>query len=351
VFSAPEESHARALPEEDAYERVAEMDFGDDAVNIDSVLPWAEDCASGEQQTLLVATPNIEFPASPLCRSPTPYASCPSSPECYTLASHSQHSSPDPSLEGQPVNLGHISVSASPDPFMLPEKLMYQMADNEQHPVSAIPATSVTYKKTIPARRTHGQSSIEIMDTRKKCDRNNLESSLSEGPSKKARKKPASDVTAPAWFTNSIKLFRSENLGNNWVHLLEAWTDFERQEEFKDAGRLSSKGRPAIINMWISCARSTMWRLIIDDLKVNKSDFETWWASLQPEGRVLEDGGVDFSQMDVDWGCLRKPGINGVHSVVAALFYWGVAPKTPEQCKGWLSAIADCSAAFRMLSS
>jgi len=87
---------------------------------------------------------------------------------------------------------------------------------------------------------------------------------------------------APAWFKESKGLFDSEGLSSDWGGLLAAWKMFEDQEGYKDHGKLLSKGRPDVVHMWISRARSTTWRPSIKDLKAYGVAFDAWWVQLQP---------------------------------------------------------------------
>jgi len=146
----------------------------------------------------------------------------------------------------------------------------------------------------------------------------------------------------PQWFINSRDMFVSENLGEEWTCLVHEWGRFEEEEDFVELRRLPSKGRPKAVEMWISRARSTSWRTDIGNLKEYKEHFYRWWTLLQPAWRV-SNGTIDYNSVVGDWGCLRLPGLNGLQSVLAALFYWGiVVQKKAAQRKVWLSAIEDC---------
>jgi hypothetical protein len=78
-------------------------------------------------------------------------------------------------------------------------------------------------------------------------------------------------------------------------------------------------------------------------------DFMAWWEMIQPEWRCKEgmDTLVDGSE---DWDSLRIPGANGLLSVVAGLFFWGVEVyRQGATVDMWLDALTDVSAAFSHL--
>ncbi|PPR04544.1 hypothetical protein CVT26_002511 [Gymnopilus dilepis] len=154
---------------------------------------------------------------------------------------------------------------------------------------------------------------------------------------------------APDWFTKAWTGFASEDLGAKWTSFLELWRDFEGREGFRDGAKLGSRNRPAIIEEWIAHRhRSTTWRPTID-IKDFECGFKAWWISLQPDWRVSR-GAIKKSQLDGDWGALKRSGKNGLLSIVAALFFWGVNAKdNAKSRKPWLTALDDCSSvlAFR----
>ncbi|KAF8905829.1 hypothetical protein CPB84DRAFT_568052 [Gymnopilus junonius] len=95
------------------------------------------------------------------------------------------------------------------------------------------------------------------------------------------------------------------------------------------------------------------------DVNMSIPEFRQWWVSLQPEWRVLNaDKSELVKEMNEkdDSGSfdeLRLPGKNGVVSVLAALYYWGLAvkgknPKSKARQK-WLEAVEDCHWIFEQL--
>lgn len=119
---------------------------------------------------------------------------------------------------------------------------------------------------------------------------------------------------------------------------------FQRKHGFADDKRLPNKGRPGVLNEWIRVGRTRnkSWRprsLVVKDVE---GEFKMWWNSLQPEWRV-ENGVVVKERLVGDWSSMIYPGINGLLSVVAALFFWGLeAQQTKSRRNAWLLAVNDC---------
>lgn len=63
---------------------------------------------------------------------------------------------------------------------------------------------------------------------------------------------------------------------------------------------------------------------------------------MQPDWHV--DGGrLDMTVVEGSWEPLRQPGINRILSVVAGLFFWGLATCDDAAARDkWLRFIADC---------
>lgn len=130
---------------------------------------------------------------------------------------------------------------------------------------------------------------------------------------------------------------------------MRLWVIFEQKAEFKGRGKLSAKKRPTIISEWIQRARSPTWRPVITNVSTFEKSFHVWWLSLQPKWRLGEDGNILTQNLDGDLDCLRKPGLNGLLSVMASLFYWGRMAKNGKQRKGWVAHVQDCILVLREL--
>ena len=107
--------------------------------------------------------------------------------------------------------------------------------------------------------------------------------------------------------------------------------------------KLSAESRPLCIQEWIRRARPTTWRPVITSIPAFEKSFEAWWNNLQPDWRKNDDGSIAFDNVDGDWEKLRKAGLNGIHSVIVALFYWGCRVQgSVTKCSRWASSVEDC---------
>ncbi|KAF9038719.1 hypothetical protein BJ165DRAFT_1352588, partial [Panaeolus papilionaceus] len=141
-------------------------------------------------------------------------------------------------------------------------------------------------------------------------------------------------------------------LGNKWSDCLKAYCEFQDHHGYSVERRLPTKGRPSIIAKWIriGCTHTPKWCPAGLVPREMKEEFRRWWVSLQPDWRV-KDSVVVGGQIDGDWKGLVYPGINGLLSVVACLFFWGMACDTAGDKRAWVSAFLDCTVAFRALST
>ncbi|KAF9471141.1 hypothetical protein BDN70DRAFT_820400, partial [Pholiota conissans] len=151
---------------------------------------------------------------------------------------------------------------------------------------------------------------------------NHAESTTKLGPS--AAHTPSSSIkvspapaNSPDWFKKAIDFLNSEELGAEWVHLVELWSQFEEQSSYTENGLLGNRGRPTCIAEWIRYARSPSYR--------------------------PKRSGV-LSRCDGTLDDIRMPGKNGLLSVLAALFFWGVSAEGEEGSGGeasWKVAVDD----------
>ncbi|CAA7268956.1 unnamed protein product [Cyclocybe aegerita] len=147
---------------------------------------------------------------------------------------------------------------------------------------------------------------------------------------------------APAWLPPALSMLQQNDLGDEWVSLVGAWLAFEVQSKYEHVANLSAIHRPPAVRDWIQRARLPAWRPNIPNINKYAAKFWMWWAVLQPRWRVNEDGEVVTSAVDGDWEQLRRPGVNGLLSVLASLFFWGVAVKGKrEATEKWLVAVQD----------
>lgn len=149
----------------------------------------------------------------------------------------------------------------------------------------------------------------------------------------------------PSWFLSASEMLHSEPLGQPWNQAVSLWEAFEVSTGFPDTRRLPklrARHRPVFVGDWIQRARISTYRPNIPDFDDAGEKFTTWWASLQPQWRVSDDGSLIRSCGS--WEDLRRPGVNGLLSVLAALFFWGAAAGGKDS--RWDEAVADVVWAF-----
>ena len=160
-----------------------------------------------------------------------------------------------------------------------------------------------------------------------------------------SRRHGSSPTLPPAWFSNSLAMLQSNEppLGNRWAELLRLWSAFEEMENYTERQKLSPDGRPLCVSEWIRRGRSTTWRPVISSIPALEKSFEEWWTNLQPDWRKNDDGSIVFASVDGDWEILRKPGLNGILSAIACLFYWGckVQGNMTRRAR-WATSVEDC---------
>jgi hypothetical protein len=155
-------------------------------------------------------------------------------------------------------------------------------------------------------------------------------------------------ATAPEWFTAVLQLFEDSTLDSCWSDLVKLWTTFEEKESYIERGMLTAKNRPTLVSQWIGGGRRPTFNPTISDPAHFEKQFRRWWLTIQPEWRV--SNGKLVKDMEGDWDSLRRPGKNGLLSVLAALFYWGLSVKNKSGAKkAWKRAVEDFQAVFHHL--
>ncbi|EDR03724.1 uncharacterized protein LACBIDRAFT_331239 [Laccaria bicolor S238N-H82] len=157
---------------------------------------------------------------------------------------------------------------------------------------------------------------------------------------------PTHTTSSPAWFGPCSTMLRSKDLGPEWLKMVGLWEAFERRHDFKPTNKqpnLSSSKRPPCIGEWLKNARRSSWRPLVENaVKFDKdfdADFGAWW------GGLLRAQSVTSVR---DWSPIAKPGVNGLLSVVAALFFWG------DSCgptSAWRKHMGEVVEAFKALVS
>ncbi|PPQ78995.1 hypothetical protein CVT26_003941 [Gymnopilus dilepis] len=140
---------------------------------------------------------------------------------------------------------------------------------------------------------------------------------------------------------NTLKMATSVSWIRVWQLMTAEWVRFEKLNNFEESSKkLKPTNRPAAVGDWIKRARSSTYRPNID---VNKfqSDFWAWYCNIQPKWRSISDGNTPM-EVRGKWDEVDVPGVNGWPSVVAALFFWGVAlGQARNQSDSWYSAVND----------
>ena len=155
--------------------------------------------------------------------------------------------------------------------------------------------------------------------------------------------KVATPPDAPKWFENALSMLQAKDWGVPWCALIRVWADFEIRHDFKEVAKLGAKNRPDCIQEWQRRRRPANWKPPIIGVSAYESSFMSWWASLQPDWRLSDDGGIEFLAMEGDWERLQRPGLRGLHNALVGLFYWAL--EVEKDNKGhaqWLIAVDDC---------
>ncbi|KAF9470946.1 hypothetical protein BDN70DRAFT_939309 [Pholiota conissans] len=140
----------------------------------------------------------------------------------------------------------------------------------------------------------------------------------------------------PDWFLKVYQMFLSKDLGPSWLCLVRLWAQFEKDSQYEEEEKLGVAARPPCIKAWIARARSPTYKPDLGALPLFEKSFRAWWTGLQPEWQLEGADGV-LKQQQGDLDCLRRPGKNGLVSVIAALFFWA-AYAEEKGCTGWKQA-------------
>ena len=151
----------------------------------------------------------------------------------------------------------------------------------------------------------------------------------------------------PTWAENCVLLFSSKKdlLGDAWATGVTAWSDYEkiRGLQSKGKGFATTNGRPALVRDWIQRARKPTWAPATSG-KIIGEGFWTWWHAIQPEWRRDGRNGRDMRRDGNDWTDVDVNGPNGLSTVMAVLFFWGVDVKLRKDEEGiadWARGLDD----------
>ncbi|KAJ7145440.1 hypothetical protein C8R43DRAFT_890497 [Mycena crocata] len=140
------------------------------------------------------------------------------------------------------------------------------------------------------------------------------------------------------------------DLGCHFQALLTAWTRIKDASRFEHGPQnLSSSGRPTELKTWIAYKwGKTGPNPIVTDPSAYTSKWQGWWDTLQPAWREKDDTGVWVAQGAYgpdgkEWGELYRWGVNGTLTIVAYLYFWGIAVinDTGDLKPAWVAAVND----------
>ncbi|KAJ7178674.1 hypothetical protein C8R43DRAFT_872285, partial [Mycena crocata] len=162
---------------------------------------------------------------------------------------------------------------------------------------------------------------------------------------------PACPPKAQDWFVHAWGQVTKQNLGPHFNALLTAWTRIESACKFDNTGPgiPSHPKRPAQVGRWITGARG---KRKTKGLHVTNTDeyvvgWHIWWDSMQPKWRTKESDGKTWETGGAygkDWELLSAWGQNGMLSVVACLYFWGLAVMDASDKVGaWEVAVNDAA--------
>ncbi|KAJ7573915.1 hypothetical protein C8J56DRAFT_743400, partial [Mycena floridula] len=134
------------------------------------------------------------------------------------------------------------------------------------------------------------------------------------------------------WFKVLYCEFGSADLTErHWDELLQKWTELERLYSYEDEhARLKASTRPAELGSWIAngCTRHDC--PVIKSVRSFSNNWWFWWEDMQPSWWA-KSGPERFvwnkETYGEDWAFIKFPGKNGVMSLCATLFWWGLALK------------------------
>ncbi|KAF9471337.1 hypothetical protein BDN70DRAFT_939020 [Pholiota conissans] len=324
--------------------------------------------------------PRARSPTPAQARSPTPAQARSPTPPRVSSSTLSQDRSSPPATSSGILRHPSLSTAAVP-PHKSPEPTSSSLsslsapkegaASESPHAVAASSRRRSSRRSDLNSGLDAGGNGVTATPTVAGAKRNHTisatatEVSGTEDQSRKRRKTgdsasvalPSSSTTvsatdtvqasedSPNWFKAALLMLNSADLGPEWQELIRKWAAFEVKEEYQEVAKLKSTHRPVSVKDWIQRGRSPNWRPLIRNTSTYGKEYMRWWTALQPAWRISSDGTISFSSTDGDWEPLRRPGINGLLSVMGSLFHWGTAlQKNGKSVKNpqWIAAVRDC---------
>ena len=381
--TAPEECCARALPTEEGFSGLNATDVEGEGTDFNS-LGFAGTSNMNSIRALTIVPeqtpiqdsntePSIPLPLPTGSRPPSPPISSPApsrapspaaSPAPSPAASHvpllAISHSPSPGVTLSPLPTNSRSLAANPiltlsvPPSMAGKKRTSESVDEGSQSVIGKPCDPTLKRHHTGCSSMAAAALLSILDpvpaawvaTRSTAViETNPPDNLSSMSPMVVKVKPA--VRSPKWFCTALSMLQGDEhrLGQRWMELVAVWVNFEVKEGYKEQKKLSPRGRPPIVEEWIRHAQSPMWQPVIADLTKFERSFNLWWTVLQPEWCVSSAGETAVGQDVGGWENLRKPGLNGLLSLLAALFFWGLHVRDSNVDHICWSAVVDDSLA------
>ncbi|KAJ7226559.1 hypothetical protein C8J57DRAFT_1093137, partial [Mycena rebaudengoi] len=135
--------------------------------------------------------------------------------------------------------------------------------------------------------------------------------------------------------------------GAEYNTLLAVWTQIEKACKFESpALKLSAKGRPEQVKLWIQSAQGKQGQAnpVVDNVVKYAEVWWGWWKTLQPDWRTSRLDGCWLCELPYrrDWEPLMHWGPNGTLSVVMSLYFWGCAVQDDAVMREkWEDAVED----------
>ncbi|KAJ6448523.1 hypothetical protein C8R45DRAFT_850244 [Mycena sanguinolenta] len=180
-------------------------------------------------------------------------------------------------------------------------------------------------------------------------------SSTSRSPSPSRAESPFAAAPPSAKHNKVLQLFTADLAAPPWTAMVEAWWALEQATGFQTAGKaLPPRARPAAVSWWVQRGRKDgriPLDLDADEKNEEREDFYdavvNWWVQVNPAWwkedertatKFEEHGLKQDSEPDLD-GLL--PGLNGLTSMLACLWWWHRLAGIPEGTLLWQRLVAD----------
>ncbi|KAF9471528.1 hypothetical protein BDN70DRAFT_776825, partial [Pholiota conissans] len=348
----PEECRSRSLPDNEGYIPISELEGENENVEFSScdsasspgIISPVKSNSRGKAPVLTTrkstskppapaSAPHPPTPSPVLSRAPSPVPSLAPSPVPSRAPSPvpSRAPSPVPSRAPSPVP----SLAPSPVPSRAPSPVPSRAPSRTHRPPSprtrhlafrqAITSTVAGAKRTFTASASAAEqpATNEHQPKRRKTNENVSVALPSTSTAVATTEVIQAAEESPKWFKTSLSMFNSVDLGPEWQELVCKWAALEVKENYVEVVKLKSTHRPISVKDWIQRGRSPTWRPVIRSIVNYGKEYTKWWTALQPAWRLSSDGMISFASMDGDWEPLRRPGLNGLLSVLCSLFHWG----------------------------